>query len=127
MILQVSLDPYPATLIVIIAESDKELKTWIKRRKEYKNKEEILDRLYWQKDSCSGFYTCSPRNEGFIRLRRAPITANDIAVLTHEALHATCETLRRASLPLVSESEEAYTYLLDHIVRTVIGAYRQHK
>lgn len=125
MILTIPLIPYPYEVVVIIAESDKSVKQFLKEDKRFKKRwKEVLEKVTWQKDSCGGFYTCSPEGDGFIRLRRDPVHPHEIALLTHEALHCTAETLRRVSVHLSSESEEAYTYLLDYIVRSVLNQYK---
>ena len=42
-----------------------------------------------------------------------------IGVLTHEAIHCGIDILRYIKLPLDRSSEEAYTYLIEHIVECV--------
>lgn len=41
-------------------------------------------------------------------------------VMSHEALHAALEILDYVGIPLGEDSEEAYTYLLGHIVDTIV-------
>lgn len=43
-----------------------------------------------------------------------------MGVLVHEAMHATADILRYVGMALTPPSEEAYTYLLQHIVNTVV-------
>jgi hypothetical protein len=41
-------------------------------------------------------------------------------IMSHEALHATLEILDYVGIPLGDDSEEAYTYLLGHIVDNIV-------
>jgi hypothetical protein len=43
-------------------------------------------------------------------------TLDDVAVLAHEALHATFAILRRAGMEFSHDSEEAYTYTMTDIL-----------
>ena len=42
-----------------------------------------------------------------------------MGILTHEAMHATADILRYIGMALTPPSEEAYTYLLQHIVENI--------
>jgi hypothetical protein len=44
-------------------------------------------------------------------------TVEGISQVTHEMLHVAIAILRRKDIPLVRETEEAYTYLTEHLVR----------
>lgn len=56
-------------------------------------------------------------NGGYIMvwLPKAPESTAEQAVLSHELLHVTIGILRRVGIPLAMESEEAYTYLIQHL------------
>lgn len=49
----------------------------------------------------------------------------DHATLAHEALHITIAVLKSRGVSLGDKSEEAYTYLMTHIVRSVLEAKKK--
>lgn len=123
MILTIPLNPYSFELVVIIKEKDRAVKKFIKETTTCPDKEDIIDRLKWRSNTVTAFYTCSPSNESFVRLREEPTTPKWIAIMVHECSHAVMETMRRIGMPLTVESEEAYTYLLDYIVRNILEQF----
>ena len=123
MILTIPLNPYSFQLVVIIKEKDKAVKKFLKKATTSSDKEDIFSRLEWRSNTVTAFYTCSPNNESFVRLREKPTTPKWIAIMVHECSHPVMETMRRIGMPLTVESEEAYTYLLDYIVRNILEQF----
>lgn len=52
-----------------------------------------------------------------IALKRWTGTAEDHAMLAHEAFHAATHLLRKKATPLTEQTEEAYAYLVESIIR----------
>lgn len=61
-----------------------------------------------------------------IHITKPPTTPETIAVLIHEISHATNRILRDAGISLTAETEEAYTYLLEHLTREALKATPPH-
>jgi hypothetical protein len=80
----------------------------------------------WDADSALG-KTLS--REGYtgsvIWLRDPPKTSEQIAVLCHEALHATARLMDRLRIPLTYSNEEAYAYVMEYIVSEVLREVRK--
>lgn len=51
---------------------------------------------------------------------------DELAALSHEALHHVCHAFRSARLPLTEDSEEAYTYYLGWIVTQCLAVLQKH-
>jgi hypothetical protein len=49
-------------------------------------------------------------------------TMDDVPALAHEALHVTCGVLEARGLKHCAESEEAYTYTMEGIIRAALSA-----
>lgn len=50
---------------------------------------------------------------------------DDLATLAHEVFHVTCGVLEGRGLRFSADSEEAFTYTLEAIMRTVLSAKRR--
>jgi hypothetical protein len=78
--------------------------------------------------SCQGHWKCYAHSGGyeadFIFIRRQPRVRTRMRYLAHEALHCASHALRRAGLPHNEETEEAYTYYQEWIVRECEAAVR---
>lgn len=59
--------------------------------------------------------------DGIIELPKLPKTPKEIAICSHEALHATFQILDFVSVEYVRDgSNESFTYLLEHILYNIL-------
>lgn len=71
---------------------------------------------------CNGMFTIIKEKAFIIAFKRDCISYEYIA---HEAFHAVVGMLQYKGLSLAYQSEEAYAYMVGHLVRTIIGICRE--
>lgn len=59
----------------------------------------------------------------YIWLKKLKKTPEYMGLLAHECLHATFEILDWAGMKYTRDGEEAYTYLLDNMIRQILEHY----
>jgi len=109
----IKLDVYPFHILVSIDQTDDQLKKVLKTLKIAKS---IIDNMPTMSETSTGSTLMLPTNQTIIRLKTRPDKYEFMAIVAHEALHATSFILNKVGIPFDQEnSEEAYTYLMQHI------------
>ena len=116
---RISLPIYKSGIIVIITKDTKRAAANV--RKWYNGEFEE-----WDADSIAG-KTLSKEgyNGSVIWMRDSPRTPEQIAILAHEAFHATARLMDRLRVPLTYATEETYTYVMEYIVAEVLRQLRK--
>lgn len=109
----IKLDVYPFHILVSIDQTDEQLKKVMRTLKVAK---EMIDEMPTMSTTSKGSTLMLPANQTIIRLKTLPNKYEFMAIVAHEALHATSFILNKVGIPFDQEnSEEAYTYLMQHI------------
>lgn len=123
--IHIYIETYKRAVIICAGSYKKFIKTVRKTYGKANAKE--IERLYHYKPSYAGRTYFTVDGLGIvIHLEKPPRTPTAIAVMVHELSHATNEILRNAGMPLTEDSEEAYTYLLEHLTREALKATPPH-
>lgn len=81
--------------------------------------------------SCQGHWKCYAHSGGFqadyLCVKRATSRDHLFEVLAHETLHLVGHALRMAGLPHTEETEEAYTYYQQWLIRECLKAMAGRK
>lgn len=113
--------PYGEELYVILSDDVKKVKRYIKKNipKEYNdNWQDTLDSTYAPSQNKEGAcFVSTEHNIHWMCFQKKLKTLNDISILAHEALHITNKILYRRGLALTPDTEEAYTYLQQYIIK----------
>lgn len=105
-------DIYPFDILVSINETAEKVKRTLKR---FQIKPEDCDFIKEFTTQKAATYRL-PANQVVIRFKTVPNKHEFMAIVAHEALHATSFILNKVGIPFDQEnSEEAYTYLMQHI------------
>lgn len=67
-----------------------------------------------------GFSVSDITKNMLLWIKHRPRNPKTYSVLAHESTHAAIEILTRAGIKLVDESDEAYAYLVQHIMREAL-------
>lgn len=81
--------------------------------------------------SCQGHWTCYAHSGGFEADYLCVVTSRSrdhvFEVLAHESLHLVSHALRMAGIPHTEETDEAYTYYQQWIIRECLKAMARAK
>jgi len=109
----INLDVYPFDVLVSINQTDDQLKKVMRTLNVAK---EIIDTMPTMSETSKGSTLMLPTNQTIIRLKTLTNKHEFMAIIAHEALHATSFILNKVGIPFDQEaSEEAYTYLMQRI------------
>jgi hypothetical protein len=113
----IPLKVYPFDVMVSIGESNKKLR---KRLKAYGVcKADRYSDIWHLSEVCHGrgvFFGCG---RSLVRLKKAPKTANQKGILSHEVFHVADFILRHIGIRLSEDSHEAYGYLIGYLVEEI--------
>lgn len=118
----VNVDVYKIDIIVFVNGSKNEilkgLKTIIPKHYKDFNDTELDD---WGLDTTEG--RMIPFKGGFIVLLKAKkdYFRKFVGTLSHEMIHVCHYILRERRIPLSEDTEEAYTYLAEHLIRETLN------
>ena len=110
---------WPYDVLLCVESTIEEIVQHIEVKKQYKLSDKERD-LFQARHFRQGRTLQLQNNAIVLWLRHKPVSPYTIAVLAHEAFHATDFILDNAGLKLTNESDEAYAYLLDFIVREAL-------
>lgn len=118
----ISVDMFNVDVIVLINGSKQENTQWLKRLMGEKFsffKEEMLEG--WEDVSTEG--RMIPCNAGFIVLLKVEKNRfrKFVGTLVHEMTHVSHYLLRDRRIPLLEDTEEVYTYLVQHLVTEALS------
>lgn len=107
------ISPYGDELRIVITKKFSEAKDYYLKNKpkEFNEDVSILENTYENGGAC--FYSCSDLHFVFFSKRPKP------HIVVHECVHLANKVLFRRGLPLVPESEEAYTYLVQYLFKEI--------
>lgn len=114
--------PYGDEVRIVRTNSFEKAKEYLLKNqpKHYSNNVDTLKDLYDNKGSC--FYSMEDLH--FVFFLEKPKSVFDLSVIVHECVHLANNILSRRGLYLKSDSEEAYTYLIQHLfyeITTFLG------
>lgn len=113
--------PYGEEVIVILSDDANKVKKYIRKNipEEYNNSwEATIDNTYHPNQNKQGAcFVSTDDNIHWICFQKKLKSLYDISILAHEALHITHRILSRRGLLLTPDTEEAYTYLQQDIIK----------
>lgn len=116
------LHPYRAGVLVSVADTDKQFENAVKRAPDGKEYWEGIKGVTGATNLAvtSAKFFGLPQGDGIIRIARLK-TPSDHGRALHEVMHCVFHILRVRGLPLCDESEEAYTYLAQHLYEEILA------
>lgn len=106
---------YPFDLMVSVGQTDDELKAVFKKF------HIVVEDHMWQFDGPGGRgrFCFFESNQGFIRLRKRPITPDEYGTLQHEIFHYVAHFLHKLRMPWHPKNDEAHAYLIGYITEQI--------
>lgn len=115
MITQISIEPYPKKLFLVIDEPDAEVMMWFhKENDDYRG-------IYKLPEEDEARTIRTPKGNTVVRFSKFPECHGSIA---HEAFHAAYSILDYVGMRLTDDSEEGFAYMVDYITRKIYDAKR---
>lgn len=117
----INIDLYKRDITVFIG-SHEEFKEWVSSYKIPTSWEQLIESIIESDDEAvASFWYNRNNGNGIIELPKHPKTTSEISIAAHECLHATMHVLSYVNIPCIpNEANEAYTYLLEHILEKVL-------
>lgn len=123
---RVRLYPYRGSMYLSVNQTDEDA---LRCMQEYHLSKEQFEKSFghWKNGENVGATTLqSESGNAFLRIRWIQ-DLNDHGLIAHEALHVISCILSSRGLPLCDESEEAWAYLLAHVVDEIYAAADEFK
>ena len=112
MIKIIKTDTFPFDICFSVGKTEKEVCAYIKNKTEYELDNEEKQHLQWDDSDKKGRTIMLKNNAVIIWIK-----TKDAAILSHEAFHAATFILERAGLKFSQDSEEAWGYMIEKIMR----------
>jgi len=110
----ISADVYRVDVVVAVDSKEKDVYEWAKKNAK-KHASEIAARIKgWDDDSCEG--RMYPGNGFIVFINSNESWIKTFGTLVHEMTHVVHYLLRDRRIPLIEDTEEAYTYLIEHLM-----------
>ncbi|AXF52150.1 MAG: hypothetical protein [crAssphage sp. isolate ctcc615] len=117
----IPIDLYKRDITVFVGSHD-EFKEWVASYNVPASWEQLIESIVLSEDDAVASYWYNRNNgNGIIELPCHPKSKEEIGVAAHECLHCVMHTLSYINIPCIPhEANEAYTYLLEHILVNVL-------
>lgn len=122
MIKIINMETFPWHICFSIGNTEKEVCDFLKNKMDYELDEEERNHVCWDKTSKRGT-TIMLKNNAVILW----VKTYDQSIVAHEAFHAATFILERAGLKFSQDSEEAWAYVIEKIVRNSLIVKRKTK
>ena len=132
LVKEIELKPYHHQLIVCINAKEKDIEKFVKKNIKPDFVNEVMEEIkkYPLEGDFAGVVYTEIKSLPQTMILSIPVfneTTDSISFLVHECLHVVAHMFRKIGISLSEESEEAYTYLLGHIVYQIIELYNDEK
>ena len=117
----IKLKPYPFYIMVSLGEKQKELSKALKKQKVNCNKECV------KVPGSAGYFMPFSNSVLLIRAKAFPTSPTAMGILQHEILHCVFYIMKMVGIKLGDKSEEAYTYLHEHITEEVLKRIKKNE
>ncbi len=116
----IHIDIYKRDITVFIGTHD-EFKQWVSTYDIPTSWEKLVESIIESDDEAVASYWYNTTGNGIIELPKHPESIEDISIAAHECLHCVIRVLSYIGIPCIeNEANEAYTYLLEHILSKVL-------
>ena len=123
-IIPISIDVYSTDVIFIYNMSNKKIKKKLKEIIKYEYHEKLKTLKLSSRPVVQGSFLSNDPIK-IIKINKADTLEDFLSVLSHEVLHSVFHIMKNVSIEYTDKSEEAFTYLMEHITKEIVHGIEQ--
>ena len=123
-IIPINIDVYNTDVIFIYNMGNKKIKKKLKEIIKHEYHEKLKTLKLSKNPAVRGSFISNDPIK-IIKINKAETLEDFLAVLSHEVLHSVFHIMKNVSIEYTDKSEEAFTYLMEHITKEIVHGIEQ--